>query len=109
MDTLYRQHAIKRMFERGISTADVEQALKCSTIIKDYPEDKPFPSCLCLGYAGVRPLHIVYADRPHENQRIIITVYEPDPSQWSADFTQRITTCIVPFASTEKPDPESPA
>jgi|PlaIllAssembly_1097288.scaffolds.fasta_scaffold471633_2 hypothetical protein len=46
-------------------------------------------SRLWLGYAGKRPLHVVYADTI-QGERIIITVYEPDPAQWSPDFTTRI-------------------
>ncbi len=85
----YRQHTIQRMFERGITQADMQAALSSGQVIEDYPTDYPLPSCLWLGYAGNRPLHIVYADTP-QGERIIITVYEPDPAQWSTDFTTRV-------------------
>ena len=104
---IYRQHAIKRMFERGLTEADIEAVLANGKVIKDYPEDKPYPSCLWLGYSHERPVHIVYAD--NGDQRIIITVYEPDPTQWSDDFTMRITRCTASFVNTVKPAPEPPA
>jgi hypothetical protein len=85
----YRQHAIKRMFERGITQADLQAALSAGQVIEDYPNDYPLPSRLWLGYAGNRPLHIVYADTP-QGERIIITVYEPNPAHWTPDFTQRV-------------------
>ncbi|KAB2921528.1 MAG: DUF4258 domain-containing protein [Candidatus Contendobacter sp.] len=58
----YRQHAIKRMYERGITQADVEAALSTGMVIEDYPNDYPLPSCLWLGYIGNRPVHIVFAE-----------------------------------------------
>ena len=88
MKLVFRQHAIRRMFERGISVADVEQVLTCGLVIEDYPDDLPYPSSLSLAYADSRPLHVVSADNGDE--RIIITVYEPDPTLWSADFSRRV-------------------
>ena len=86
----YRQHAIKRMFERGITEVDVNSVLSNGRVIEDYPNDYPLPSCLWLGYIGNRPVHIVFADNHPRNERIIITVYEPNPAQWSTDFTTRV-------------------
>jgi len=86
---IYRQHAVRRMFERGISTAEVDAALASGRVIEDYPSDTPYPSCLWLGFAGHRPLHVVYADNPGENERIIISVYEPNPALWMADLATR--------------------
>lgn len=89
MKLIYRQHAVRRMFERNISTADVGAALASGRAIEDYPTDTPYPSCLWLGFAGNRPLHLVFADNPGEGERIIITVYEPDPALWLADLATR--------------------
>ena len=49
----------------------------------------PYPSRLVLGWRGARPLHIVVADNIEDGERIIVTVYEPDPDQWEADFRRR--------------------
>jgi hypothetical protein len=86
---IYRQHAIKRMFERKICASDIDNASLNGMRIEDYPIDTPFPSCLWLGYSNARPLHIVFADNMAEEERIIITIYEPDPALWSPDFTKR--------------------
>ena len=86
----YRQHAIQRMFERGITQVDVEAALSTGKVIEDYPNDYPLPSCLWLGFIGNRPLHVVFAEDLPKGERIIITVYEPDPAQWNANFTARV-------------------
>lgn len=88
----YRQYAIKRMFERGITEFDIDLALSNGRVIEDYPNDYPLPSCLWLGYIGSRPIHIVFSDNHSFGERIIITVYEPNPTQWSEGFTTRVTS-----------------
>lgn len=91
MNNTYRQHAIKRMFERGISESDIDSVLSNGQVIEDYPNDYPLPSCLWLGYINNRPIHIVFADNLPKCERVIITVYEPNPTQWSTDFKKRVT------------------
>lgn len=88
MKLLFRQHAIRRMFERGISVTDVEYVLNHGKVIEDYPNDKPYPSCLLLATLTGKPLHLVCA--VNGDERIIITVYEPDRTLWSADFSRRL-------------------
>ena len=89
MRLIFRQHAIRRMFERGIGVEDVRAVLESGRAIESYPDDTPYPSTLILGFTGARPLHVVCADNPTDGERIVITVYEPDPARWSADFTKR--------------------
>ena len=86
----FRLHAVERMFERGISTEDVRRVIKVGKVIEDYPNDIPFPSCLVLGYARNKPLHVVIAIDKETNRAILITVYEPDPGQWEPGFERRI-------------------
>lgn len=87
MKLIFRQHAIQRMFERGISVPEVEHVLSHGRVIEDYPTDTPYPSQLLLGQSNDRNLHLVAAVNGEE--RIIVTVYEPDPALWSADFSRR--------------------
>ena len=84
----FSRHAFKRAVERNISDVEIIQAAENVRIIEEYPKDKYAPSCLLLGFSGSgRPLHIQtsYID---SDLVIIITVYEPDPSEW-VDFSQR--------------------
>jgi hypothetical protein len=78
------------MFEQAIAETDVEHVLSSGEEIRAYPEDKPYPSRLVLGWIGNRPLHVVAADDSSAEETIIITVYEPDPSQWETDFRRRL-------------------
>ncbi len=47
--------------------------------VEDYPDDKPYPSRLVLGWNGRRRRHVVVADNLDDQENIVITVYEPDP------------------------------
>ncbi len=86
---IYRVHAVQRMVERGISHDDVERVLAEDKQIESYPNDHPYPSRLLLGWCGARPIHVVVADNTADNETIIITVYEPDPSRWEPGFERR--------------------
>ena len=86
---IFRVHALQRMSQRNIRPADIRQALENSEVIEDYPDDKPYPSCLVLGWHGNRPLHIVIAQNIEWRETIVVTVYEPDSFKWMPGFTRR--------------------
>lgn len=86
---VFRVHAIQRMFERHFSEEEVRQGLASAEVIEEYPDDKPYPSRLVLGRVGSRPIHLVVADNDDDQETIVITVYDPDPEQWEADFKRR--------------------
>ena len=54
-------HGFQRMFERYITVTDVESILNDGEIIKEYLDDKPYPSYLLLGIIKNKPVHIVVA------------------------------------------------
>ena len=86
---VFRIHALRRMFERSISVADIRQVLSTGENIENYPEDTPYPSRLVLGWSGRRPLHVVVADNAEGDETIVVTVYGPDPAQWQPGFKRR--------------------
>ena len=71
---IFRVHAIQRMALRNISEAEVRAVLTTGEAIEEYPDDTPFPSRLVLGWVGSRPLNVVAADNPEEEDTIVITV-----------------------------------
>ena len=81
---IFSNHAIIRMFERRITREEVFEALAVAEIIEIY-----INSMLCLGWSQERPIHIVIAPDLSSRQRKIITVYEPDPLQWTQDWKRR--------------------
>jgi hypothetical protein len=77
------------MYQRRINEDQVRHVVETGETIEDYPEDFPYPSRLVLGWEGLRPIHVVVADNPDDKENIVITVYEPDPSEWETDFKRR--------------------
>ena len=59
-------------------------------IIEDYPNDKPYPSCLIYGdsFTG-KPIHSVWAYNSETKWAVLITVYRPDPARWVDWRTRR--------------------
>jgi Domain of unknown function (DUF4258) len=89
--TTYSAHAIKRMFQRSLTVADVDAVVRTGLVIEDYPTDFPYPSCLLLGWTGATPVHAVVGRNPSTGECIVVTVYVPDPARWSPDFKTRTT------------------
>jgi hypothetical protein len=83
---VFSDHAITQMFKRSISVDDVGTIIEIGEVIQDYPDDKPYPSFLILGYVNDRPLHIVMAKNDLVNTCIIVTTYEPSPDLWNSDY-----------------------
>ena len=84
----FTKHATVRSLARNISVQDIREAIAVGEVIEDYPNDKYGPSCLIFGRTNSeRPLHMQCSD-PSRDVLKIITVYEPDPTEW-IEFKQR--------------------
>lgn len=77
------------MFERGLSKDLVKSAIACGEIIVEYPDDRPYPSVLVLGFPNGIPVHAVIAKGPGTDRCTVVTAYRPDPALWSNDFKTR--------------------
>jgi len=87
MEIIFSQHAFQQMFKKNILPKDVKRLLPIAEVIKDYPDDKPYPSKLLLGFVNDDvPLHIVAAYNYADMQVIVITAYIPDGELWSNNF-----------------------
>jgi hypothetical protein len=82
----WRKHVLQRLAERGIQQDAVRQVLLRGERIRDYTEDRPFPSALFLGYIGDKPLHVVAAFDEISKQTFVITVYEPSLDVFESDY-----------------------
>ena len=90
MATIFSSHALKRMFERSVSTLTIEHVLEHGQVIQVYPDDQPYPSRLVLGFVGTTPLHVVAANTD-VGDTVVITAYVPDTALWDNTFTRRRT------------------
>jgi len=72
-----------------ISDGEVGEAMESPELLEDYPDDRPYPSCLLLGFTKAgRPLHLVAAYDEATPKIVVVTVYHPDPDQWE-DYRRR--------------------
>lgn len=85
----FSSHALQRMFERSIQKDTVIEAVKNGEIIREYPEDNPYPSSLILALINNKPIHVVSAFNEKDNEVYIVTVYIPDKKIWADDFKTR--------------------
>ena len=86
---VFSGHAVQRMFERGITQEAIRTVIRTGQEIASYPDDRPFPSSILLGFVDGRPHHLVLALDSATETCHIITVYIPDPALWSSDFKTR--------------------
>ena len=86
---VFSGHANRQMFDRGIAKNDVVEVIKNGQIIIDYPDDRPYPSCLILGLIDKKPIHVVFALDKKKRIGIVVTAYIPDSQLWSDDFKSR--------------------
>ncbi|MDE0220777.1 MAG: nucleotidyltransferase domain-containing protein [Spirochaetaceae bacterium] len=78
----FSRHAFKRLVERNISGAEIQQAGSRANVIEEYPDDKYSPSCLLLGFThDGRALHMQVSLADTDLVKII-TLYEPHADEW---------------------------
>ena len=85
----WERHVLERLLQRSIPREAVIEVLKIGECIEDYPDDRPFPSGLFLGWHGGKPLHVVVALNELALRLFIITAYEPDLKHFEPDFRTR--------------------
>jgi hypothetical protein len=84
---LLTEHASDQAAQRAVASDEIEEAVTGGEVIEDYPHDKYRPSCLIMGRtAAGRVLHVQVTYPPAVK---VVTVYEPSPDRWSADFRVR--------------------
>jgi hypothetical protein len=88
----WRKHVLQKLAERGISQEAVRTVLLNGERIRDYTEDKPFPSALLLGYVAGKPLHVVVACDEAGRQAFVITAYEPSLDVFESDYRTKRRT-----------------
>ncbi len=86
---LFLSHAVRQMSkpDRMITTKDVRHVIKNGEVIEYYPEDARGHSCLMIGIATDRPLHVVCS--PKKEYLAIITAYIPDIQEWEDNYKKR--------------------
>ena len=85
-------HAQRERLAEDLDVVELEGAIEQGELLEEYPDDPRGWSCLVLGYAGARPVHVVlgWAHSRREDARVprIITVYVPGPPKWRDSRTR---------------------
>lgn len=82
-------HADEEAQADQLSFDEIYFSVMHGEIIENYPESKPYPSCLVLGRTfGGDPVHSVWAFNRETCWAVLITTYRPDPTRWT-DFKRR--------------------
>lgn len=72
-----------------ITDQEVGEAVESAELLEEYPDDRPYPSCLLFGLTrSGRPLHLVAGYDEAGPRVIVITVYQPDATEWE-DYRRR--------------------
>lgn len=77
------------MFERELQVADLSTAIESGEVIREYPDERPYPSALLLAFIGAVPVHVVVARDTNDGTCYVVTAYVPDPALWTPDFRNR--------------------
>jgi len=76
-------HADEEAQNDRLSYEEIFFSVFTGEIIEDYPDDKPYPSCLVSGRTFKNePVHSVWAYNEETQWAVLITVYRPDPVRW---------------------------
>jgi Domain of unknown function (DUF4258) len=76
-------HADEEAFADQLTYDEIYFSVAHGELIEDYPNDKPYPSCLIFGknFSG-EAIHSVWAYNPDNMWSVLITVYRPNPERW---------------------------
>jgi hypothetical protein len=86
---VFSAHAVNQMFKRGLSRDSIITVIEQGQVIAEYPEDRPYPSKLMIGFLGNLPIHVVIAVEESQRLCVVVTVYVPDPDLWTDGFKSR--------------------
>lgn len=84
----WRKHVLQRLAERGIRQEEIVATLLEGELIREYRDDKPFPSALFFLQKD-RPIHVVAAFDSENRFGYIVTAYKPSSDVFESDFKTR--------------------
>ena len=83
-------HADHEALADDLSFDEIAHSVVHGEIVEDYPDDRPYPSCLIYGDAPAGdPVHSVWAYNEATAFAVLVTTYRPDPDRWIEWRTRR--------------------
>jgi hypothetical protein len=90
-------HADEEALADKLSFDEIFFSVFQGEIIEEYPDDRPYPSCLVYGDTFVgEPVHSVWAYNEANQWAVLITTYRPDPERWINWRTRRPKDDAIP-------------
>jgi hypothetical protein len=86
---LLTDHVFDKVRMLDMTLAEFEQLINIGEIIEETPIAEGQTKEVTLVVEWRRPLHVVIVVDDTAKEERIVTVYEPDPDRWSADFRRR--------------------
>lgn len=84
---LISAHADQEAADENIDITEIRDAILGGEILEYYADTGRGPSCLLLGFASGRPVHVVCGCSG--SAVVIITVYVPKPPKFEDPWTRR--------------------
>ena len=76
-------HADEEAVSDQLTLDQIYSSVLSGEIIENYPDDRPYPSCLIYGQTiKGDPVHSVWAYNKETRWAVLITVYKPHPKRW---------------------------
>jgi hypothetical protein len=85
----YRRHVFDKLRALDLVLAEFQQLLGDGEVIAEAEDGSSERREVVLLVEWLRPLHVVIVVDSAQEEERLVTVYEPDPSIWTADFRRR--------------------
>jgi len=85
----YRRHVFDKLRALDLVLAEFQQLLGSGEVIAEAETGHSEVREIVLLVEWLRPLHVVIAVDSARQEERLVTVYEPDPSIWTADSRRR--------------------
>jgi hypothetical protein len=86
---LLTDHVFDKVRMLDMTLAEFEQLINIGEVIEAVALGEAQTKELTLVVEWLRPLHVVIVVDDSAKEERIVTVHEPDPDRWSADFRRR--------------------
>lgn len=86
---LLTDHVFDKLRAIDLGLSEFEQLLGNGEVIEEIVLTRGQLKELVLVIEWIRPLHVVVVVDDARSEERIVTIYEPDPDRWDADFRRR--------------------
>lgn len=86
---LLSEHAFDKLRSIDCTFAEFAAAIEAGEVVESEQLETGPDKEVVLVTSWTRPLHVVVVVDAERGEERVVTVYEPDPQQWSSDYRRR--------------------